>query len=230
MQTTTRVSLNFKGLPFKTEWIEYPDIGPTLKRLGAPPTGKKPDGSDSYTLPAIYDSSTNKYISDSIEIAKYLDETYPDTPKLIPQGTQAAIELFQTLFLQSVGNNLLSLVIAQTNAVLNERSEEYFRRTREASYKVKLEEIAPTGPKREQLWNSAKEGLGTIAGALNKNGNGKLYYFGDTLSYADVITVSFLYWVKVVLQKNEEWRSTVETWDSGRWGKLLEVTKPYFAV
>ena len=93
---------------------------------------------DPYTLLAIYDTSTNKYIPDSIEMARYLDEMYPDTPKLILQGTRAAIELFQTLFLQSVGNNLLSLVIAQTNAVLNERSEEYFRRTREASYKVKL--------------------------------------------------------------------------------------------
>ena len=225
-----RVSLHFKGLPFKTEWVEYPDIEPTLKRLGAPPTSKKPDGSDAYTLPAIYDDSTKQYISDSIKIAQYLDETYPDTPKLIPSGTRAAIEIFQTLFSQSVSRHLFALVIAQTNAALNERSEEYFRRTREAMFKVKLEEIAPAGPKREQTWETVKEGLGVIADALSKNGSDKLYYFGDKLSYADVIVASYLYWGKVVLEDNEEWKSTVEKWDDGRWAKLLDATSAYFAV
>ena len=97
-------------------------------------------------------------------------------------------------------------------------------------FKVKLEEIAPTGPKREQTWETVKEGLGVIADALSKNGSDKLYYFGDKLSYADVIVASYLYWGKVVLEDNEEWKSTVETWDDGRWAKLLDATSAYFAV
>ena len=112
---------------------------------------------DPYTLLAIYDTSTNKYIPDSIEMARYLDEMYPDTPKLILQGTRAAIELFQTLFFQSVDNNHLSLVIAQTNALLDERGGEYSYRTREVTYEGKLEEITPAVPKREHCGTTLKK-------------------------------------------------------------------------
>ncbi|KIJ24308.1 hypothetical protein M422DRAFT_274949, partial [Sphaerobolus stellatus SS14] len=33
MPMRTRLSLNFKEIPFKTEWLEYPDIKPTLLKL-----------------------------------------------------------------------------------------------------------------------------------------------------------------------------------------------------
>ncbi|PSR72266.1 hypothetical protein PHLCEN_2v11858 [Hermanssonia centrifuga] len=92
-----RYSLNYKGLPYRTEWVEYPDIEVLCIRIGAPPTSTK-HGRPRYTLPVIYDPSTNSVISDSVDIAKYLDETYPDTPKLLPAGTEA----FQAMFLDSV--------------------------------------------------------------------------------------------------------------------------------
>lgn len=74
------LSLQLKGIPFKTEWVEYPDIEPLCKRIGALPTSKKTDGRDHYTLPTIFDPSTGRAISDSLPIALYLDQTYPDSP------------------------------------------------------------------------------------------------------------------------------------------------------
>lgn len=54
--------------------------------------GAKPDtmaGKPWYTLPIIYDPSTDRVVADSLEIAKYLDEQYPETPNVIPPGTDA---------------------------------------------------------------------------------------------------------------------------------------------
>ena len=52
--------LHYKGLPFRTQWVEYPDIEPTLRLLDALPTSKNEDGSDYYTLPVIHDDSTGR--------------------------------------------------------------------------------------------------------------------------------------------------------------------------
>ena len=46
-----RMTLNFKKAPYKTEWIEYPDIQPFLESRGFKPA----EGADepAWTLPAI---------------------------------------------------------------------------------------------------------------------------------------------------------------------------------
>jgi glutathione S-transferase len=76
-----RVELNYKGIPYRTEGNEFPDIEPLSKKLGIEPTNHNPDGSALYTLPAIHDSSTGVYIADSTAIAEYLEKTYPSFPK-----------------------------------------------------------------------------------------------------------------------------------------------------
>ncbi|RDB26472.1 Glutathione S-transferase-like protein ustS [Hypsizygus marmoreus] len=83
----TRYSLNFKGLPYKTVWVEYPDIAELSKKLGIAPTNEGPNGPN-YTLPAIYDPTTGTALAESIAIAEYLDKTYPDTPASSLQGVR----------------------------------------------------------------------------------------------------------------------------------------------
>ncbi|KAJ7574088.1 hypothetical protein C8J56DRAFT_757479, partial [Mycena floridula] len=80
-----RYALNFKGLQYKTQWVEYCDIEQVSKALGAKPTdikARKP----LYTLPMIYDDSTGAMVTDSIAIAEYLDITYPEKSLLMPAG------------------------------------------------------------------------------------------------------------------------------------------------
>ncbi|KAF8994491.1 hypothetical protein BDQ17DRAFT_1401424 [Cyathus striatus] len=89
-----RYVLNYKQLPYKTQWIEYPDIELFCKNKGIAPTGTKTDGSPFYTLPAIHDDTTGVFLADSIPIAQYLDETYPYTPVVIPIGTEVLMNAF----------------------------------------------------------------------------------------------------------------------------------------
>ncbi|KAF8500069.1 hypothetical protein JB92DRAFT_2980192 [Gautieria morchelliformis] len=103
-------ALNYKGAPYKTVWIEYPEIEPTMRSIGAAPTKKKPDGSPWYTIPVIVDPSRTAtsggptVVSDSFHIAEYLDETYstPSTGPLFPPGTKALQQLFYDHFFTNV--------------------------------------------------------------------------------------------------------------------------------
>ena len=91
-----RYTLNIKGIPYRTVWVEYPDIKPLCLKIGAAATEKLPDGSPLYTLPVIFDPNTSKAIADSAAIARYLDVTYPThVPRLIPEDMDALHAAFQ---------------------------------------------------------------------------------------------------------------------------------------
>ncbi|KAH8107295.1 hypothetical protein DFH11DRAFT_933278 [Phellopilus nigrolimitatus] len=222
----TRISLNYKTIPFTTEWVEYPDIETVIKRLGGAPTSKKPDGRDHYTLPAIHDSQTGKTVTDSIEIAAYLDKTYPSTPALFPSATRGAIEMFSSVFEQAFFPIFPFIAIA-TNAILNPPSEEYFRKTKKELLQKKLEELAPPGFNRDEIWTKVKEELEKIACFYDKNGEDSTFFLGNTFTFADAIVIGYLAWVQIVLgPESDEWRA-VAGWSGGRWGKLLDLTKKW---
>lgn len=221
-----RTALLFKGVPFKTEWIEYPDIEGKMKEIGAAATGSWKDGRPQWTLPVIKDDSTGKVVSDSLAIAVYLDETYPNLPTLLPFGASAPAAIYEDYFTSTAFSSVLLLLLAESNGKLNPASEAYFRRTREASYGQKIEEFAPPGPKREAAWAGFKAGLTTLSAKLGS----KPFFFGETLSYADLELVSYLLWMKVVVgPENPEWKA-VESWDGGKWAKLLALTEKYQVV
>ena len=88
---------------------------------------------------------------------------------------------------------------------LNPRSEEIFRRTREESFKCKMEEIAPAGPRRDGRWQQVKDGPTFLSGCVCENGPESLFFLGDKFTFADVLLVSYLMWAKRVLFENEEW-------------------------
>ncbi|KLO12305.1 hypothetical protein SCHPADRAFT_921424 [Schizopora paradoxa] len=222
----TRAALLFKGLQFKTEWIEYPDIAPRLQEMGVEATEKQEDGTPLYTLPVIKDDSTGQIVADSWKIAIYLDETYPDKPTLFPFGVRAPIHFFQAYFFNTAILPGRRIFVSSSFFKLNPASEGFFRRTREAEFGVKMEELAPPGPKRDEEWNAVKEGFSRVAAKYESNEKGSLpYFYGDKISYADLIVVAYLLYVRTVLgPESPEWKE-VGTWDDGRWMELLELTK-----
>lgn len=73
----TRLALNYKGVSYKTEWVQMPDITSVREKLGVPANRTLPDGSPYHTLPVVHDTSTGKLLGDTFEIAQYLDSAYP---------------------------------------------------------------------------------------------------------------------------------------------------------
>jgi glutathione S-transferase len=79
--------------------VNFADVQPLSKQIGAPPTTTYSDGSPRYTLPTIHDPNTGRTVSDTLEIARYLDKQYPDR-KIFPAGS----EDLQSEFANSAGS------------------------------------------------------------------------------------------------------------------------------
>ncbi|EPQ57497.1 hypothetical protein GLOTRDRAFT_74336 [Gloeophyllum trabeum ATCC 11539] len=216
-----RLALEFKGLPYKTVWVEYPDIAAHCHKIGAPPTGQR-DGKPLYTLPVIKDPNTNAVVSDSYAIAEYLDAHYAAPRPLIPAGTEG----LQAAFFKAVTDTALRSVLHPTilkrvSEFLNPPSQEYFIRTREAVW-GKLDDVCPPGPKREQQMKAAKAGFDIVNGWYAKAGEDKLYLMGDTPSWADIIVAAYTLSIKRIHGENsDEWRQ-LSSWHGGRWAKLVD--------
>ncbi|TFK22721.1 hypothetical protein FA15DRAFT_558791, partial [Coprinopsis marcescibilis] len=182
-----RYSLNYKKIPFRTEWVEFPDIESLCRAKGVPPSRVTPSGREAYTLPAIYDSSyqmgTGIYVSDSAKIMKYLDWRYPQTPKAFPEGTQALQAAFLSAFVGRVlsGTPIWEIMVPGVVDMLNSGadgvgsrgSREFFTESREKTFgkSVKsMRELYGRGaPGREGAWLRVKEGFGSVDRWLSIN-------------------------------------------------------------
>ncbi|THH18198.1 hypothetical protein EW146_g2737 [Bondarzewia mesenterica] len=214
----SRYILNYKGLPYETEWIEFPDIADFCKRLRVPPTTIH-KGTPNYTLPVLYNPSTDSYITDSFNIALHLEHAYPNTRPLFPTGSIATMKMFDDVFGDKVVRHLVPVMLARVHAQLSDRSAEYFRRTREPRFRSKLEDIAPL-EKQGEMWDKVRAGLGVIDGYMNANGE-CLFWMGDEVTYADVTLAGWLMWVKSIYGKNSKEWVDIEGWHGGRWSRLM---------
>ena len=223
--------LNYKGLPYKTEWVEYPDIAGLCKKLGASHTSYKPDGSPHYTLPVIWDPNTNTAVSDSIQIARYLDKTYPGTPLVIPPETDALITVFDYVWMPLIVVKLQPLMLPHACAQLNPVSEEFFRTDREKKYGVKFSEWSPAGPIRDGHWAEVKAALEKLNEFFTADGREKTFVMGDRVTYADIIISGWLVWVKRVLGADgQEWANVLNWVDGTTVGKSLKALERYEVV
>ncbi|KAI0058411.1 hypothetical protein BV25DRAFT_1830058 [Artomyces pyxidatus] len=212
----TRYVLHIKGLAYKTIWVEYPDIAPTLKGLDADPTGTR-DGAPLYTLPVIHDPTTGALVSDSLQIALYLDAQYPDTPQLLKAPTRALqIAFLHTFVLPRLREPPVPLVINSSANQLSPSSEEWFRRSRVAMFGRPLEEIAREPGEREVL-------LKRLIDAMLDLGSWKgdsPFLGGEEVNYADVMVAGMLQWLRRVGDK-AEWEKVRDAIAS-QWAVFME--------
>ena len=237
-----RLILNYKRLPYRTCWVEFPDVEQTLRAINAPPTSIRPDGRHVYTLPAILDpihvsSSTYHDASSSHSqphpvvlthantIAEYLEHTYPARP-VVPEGTRA----LQTLFVHYVAENFvqppLPIMVPLSHQRLPPHVQHHFR--------VRVDDYGVAGAqqaqKREEQWAAVQAQFTFLAGILEKNagdGDGDVV-MGHELTYADFAVCSVLLWIEKVAP-HEGW-ARVREWDGGRWWRLWERCKEYMDV
>ncbi len=218
-------ALNYKGLPVKTEWVEYPDIKALYHKLGLEPTEKNRDGNPYYCLPVIHDPSTNTILSDSWTIVRYLEKTYPKTPTLLPKGTLALQKGCLTGFNKAHGATF-DLVVFPVWRILNKSSQIYFRSTREAFIGQKLEDICT-----EKSWQEAEKAWDQVAEWMKLNGEGlDDLVMGDRVCYVDLQIVSVLVWARNSLgEDSEEWKR-ICSWSGGKWKRYVESFAKYEVV
>lgn len=207
-------ALNLKGLRYGTVWVEPPDVAAVSKEIGAKPTNEIAE----YTLPAIKDPNNDTVISESINIVRYLDETYPNTPRLFDPsiiGLQLVTShaTHSALFME-----ILPLIILPTHDNLSPRSQVYFRETRERIFNKPLEEHCPPGEKENYQWTRLEQAFGRVAEWFDAQPG--LFFVGDQASYPDVILASYFKWIQFATPK-DRWDAILE-WQGSRWRKLID--------
>jgi glutathione S-transferase len=213
-----RFALNFKGLSYTTVWVEYPDIEALCISIGAPPTGAKASGEPHYTLPVIHDRYTGAVVADSLAIARYLDEAFPSAPTLVPTGTSALHAAFEDAFESTMVRALIPAMIADNGSLLGARSADYWRRTREARYGQRLEEICPEGETRNKQWKIVQRAFTDIASWSRFEQD--TFVMGDFISWADIVVAAWLTWTRRTTD-GKKWEALL-SWDGGKWEQLTK--------
>ncbi|KAG8923975.1 hypothetical protein FRC00_005652 [Tulasnella sp. 408] len=239
----TRLLLNYRSLPYRTEWVSYPDIQGIFISLGIEPSGLKADGSGRphYTCPSIIDPTAPKptTVTESTAIAQYLEDAYPDVqPKVFPEGTREA----QLEFIKDVSAVIFPLAVKlilpqMPKILLDPRGSEYFEQTRTVNYGRPLQGICPAGSEeRKKAWEEFKAALDRVAETYDKNPEGKGEYFtGSAISYVDIWLAALFIWSKVPCDRDPElgakcaW-DVIEKLNDGRWAVFMHKFDNYLQV
>ncbi|KAK4656337.1 hypothetical protein QC762_310450 [Podospora pseudocomata] len=235
-----RYALNFKGVPYKTEWVQMLDITKVRKGLGASACRKFADGADYYTLPVLKDSTTGAIVGDSFDIALYLQETFPDSgsgdlfpeqPDLnyvCPGAEEVLIPLSKREDVQhkdySKFNTNVDWAFTLHTALMASGmkwdkefeqgiKDEFVRRLGAKSW----EDMGVYGEKRVHMLESLKQTLTGLAELYKRNENGP-FLLGDRASHADFIVGGWLRFMERTLPA-DEWKQA-EGWHDGVFGKL----------
>lgn len=172
----TRLAFAHKQVPLETiatPFTAVPDIDPGTQR----------------TVPTI--CVDGALMTDSWEIAQWLDTEFPDAPSLIGPGPQQSL----TQFVQEYTNTTLHLgivtsVIADLHDHLEPADQAYFRQSREGRFKKKLEEVQAG---REDRINDLRRSLHPVRAIVRQHA----FLGGDAPCYADYVVFGALQWARV---------------------------------
>jgi glutathione S-transferase len=225
-------------LPYRVEYVPLADIETKLKELGVSPSSKR---LFKYTLPSesysltflsfrvvtnpsavIADPSGDPnlkptYVVDSFDIAIYLDEKYPAPkyPVVFPPGTRALqkIALSQLMSVRMSLAPVMIFCVSIRSDFFDERSHEYFTRTRSAAFDRELSTLLDSP---DEYWNTAQAQWDALGDVLALGDEGP-FVMGHQVSFVDFVIAGLIH----ALQKCEGgdmtgWKK-LASWQNGRW-------------
>ena len=173
----TVMSLAHKGLPYETVATPFTRV-PLV------------EDSASKTVPVIRDG--NRVISDSFDIAVYLEETYPDRPSLFggPGGMATArfVERWSQL---TVHPFLGAAALMDIHGMLAPADQAYFRESRAKRFGKPIEEVPVD---REHRLAAFRAGLEPLRNMLSH----QPFIGGASPLFADYIVFGAFQWVRIV--------------------------------
>lgn len=170
------MALAHKGLPFEERPLPFTAI-PQIEN-GA-----------SATVPLIRDG--DRLVSDSFQIALYLDEAYPEQPSLFNGDGGKALARFVEGYSQTVLHPAATKIgVKMIHDMLDPVDREYFRRTREGRLGATLEEITAN---RDAEIAAFPAKLGPLRHMLKF----QPFLGGESPLFADYIVVGLFQWLRI---------------------------------
>lgn len=173
----TRLSLAHKGLDYEVVPTPFTDI-------------PKIEGGATKTVPLIRDGE--RLVSDSFDIAVYLDAAYPDRPALFDGAASQAMTRFIINWSQ-MNLHVIAMRIALLDIykALDPADVSYFRESREARIGMTMEDfMANKAASPEEL----KAALAPLGATLKD----QPYLGGETPMFADYVVFGPLQWLRMV--------------------------------
>ena len=189
----TRLYLNYIGVPYKTVWLEYPEIESNHKALGISPHDPSTAAITPYTVPAVQ-FPDGKCVMESAAIALELNNRYQQADLIIADEMLSTLQRvirggvminlsFACLFLPGISTNLL-----------NPPSEEYTAARCRKWFGKSVEDLAKDSDP-EKGWGAVEPHLKEL-GQLLKEKDGGPFLLGEKVSYADFVIVALLQFLK----------------------------------
>jgi glutathione S-transferase len=174
-----KYALAHKGLAFEASPVSMTDI-------------RKLYGGAHETVPIIEDGE--RTVCDSWAIADYLDEAYPDRPRIFASpGERGLCRFIEASMFPSVVVHLFYAYVKDIHDVLPEKDRVYFRESREKRLGCALEEAAAGREARIENARAGLESLRVMLGQL-----GQPFVAGESPGYGDYVVASFLLWIASV--------------------------------
>ncbi|KAF9175098.1 hypothetical protein BGX21_007727 [Mortierella sp. AD011] len=174
-----RFALNYKKIPHEVVSLTFLEV-PTVIHEACP-------NIDAPTVPTLQ-LETGQGLLDSLAIAEYLEEKYPDRPLLFGSPAEKKLQLFFQSYIQArIHPAIQRLVFEGMYNMQDDENALYFRASREKSAGQPYQEIP--GDRNENI-KEIRENLGLIHNVL-KSGD---WIMGDHPGWADFVLASSFMW------------------------------------
>lgn len=140
-------------------------------------------------VPVLVDEG--KWIHDSWEIAKYLEEKYPDRPSLFGGASGFALSKLYSNLGDVIAGQIIRFVLVDVYHHLDERDQAYFRESREQRFGMPLEQVVDG---RENKLQAFRDGLVPLRMTLKT----QPFFGGETPLYADYAIFGSFMWARCI--------------------------------
>jgi glutathione S-transferase len=148
------------------------------------------EGGASKTVPVIRDGE--RVLAESFDIALYLEETYPDRPSLFGGAGGQAMARFVERWSQTVVHTqMATMVTADIHGLLAPEDQAYFRKTREARFGKRLEDVVAGREARLAGFRASLEPLRSMLSF-------QPFIGGNTPLFSDYIVFGAFQWARIV--------------------------------
>jgi glutathione S-transferase len=196
--------LNYKRIPYKESFLSYPDIKSFGDHFQIP-------YDDSYdppttTLPAIvhYDENNRviRAMSGSQQIARYLDEIYPDHPTITLPNTpgipwdnmfQGYFSAFRAVFTPAWETGF-NIIIPLVPDILDDRGSAYFVETRTKSDEQGRSPRDWGAKDPEDDWKPFLIAVDRLTKIFEHTNESSPFLLGSKPCYVDFVVVAWLVW------------------------------------